>query len=219
MRRGGGGVAPRFSFCLVTDRAQTHGRPLEDVVRAALDGGVDAVQLREKDLLGAELLRLAEALRTLTARYGAALLVNDRVDVALAAGADGVHLGQHGIPPAVARRIVGRDRLIGVSTHTPAEAAEAARAGADFVVFGPVFATPSKAAYGPPRGIEELGAVAGALAIPVFAIGGITAARAAIVRVAGAGGVAVISAVVAADDPARAAREIAAALAAPPGLP
>jgi thiamine-phosphate pyrophosphorylase len=208
-------VTPRFSFCLVTDRAQTRGRPLEDVVRAALDGGVDAVQLREKDLLGAELLRLAEMLRAITARYGAALFVNDRIDVALAADADGVQLGRHGMPAAAARRIVGRDRLVGVSTHTPAEADAAARAGADFVVFGPVFATPSKAAYGPPRGIEELGAVARALAIPVYAIGGITAARVPEMRAAGARGIALISAVVAAVDPARAAREIAAALAVP----
>lgn len=193
---------------LVTDRRQTRGRPLVDVARGALDGGVRALQLREKDLLGAELLRLAVELRDLTRRYGALLLVNDRVDVALAADADGVHLGQGAMPVAEARRLVGPARRVGVSVHTLAEAAAAAAARPDFLVFGPVYATPSKTAFGAPRGTAELGAVVAAAGLPVLGIGGITVDRIAEIRRAGAAGVAVISAICAADDPARAAREL-----------
>jgi thiamine-phosphate pyrophosphorylase len=205
-------VRPIPSLYLVTDRRQTHGRSLLDVVHAALDGGVDAVQLREKDLGGAALLALAEELRGLTARYDATLLVNDRVDVALAAGADGVHLGQAGMPPGIARRLVGAERLVAVSTHSLAEAVEAETAGANFVVFGPVYPTASKAAYGPPCGVEEVRAVAAAVRIPVLAIGGITVARTPEVRAAGAAGVAVVSAIVGAGDPETAARSLAAEL-------
>jgi thiamine-phosphate pyrophosphorylase len=201
---------------LVTDRRLAAGRSLVDVVdvvHAALDGGADGVQLREKDLLGAELLRLASALRELTARYRATFLVNDRIDVALAAGADGVHLPRDGFPVADARRLIGPGRLIGVSTHAPAEVAAAASDGADFAVFGPVYDTPSKAAFGPPRGIEGLRAARAASgAFPLLAIGGITAERVGAVRAAGAAGVAVVAAIMAADDPARAPRELAAAL-------
>lgn len=195
---------------LITDRRQTLGRSLVDVVRAGLDGGVDAVQLREKDLLGADLLRLADQLRELTTRYDALLLVNDRVDVALAAEADGVHLGQNAMPATTARHLVGRDRLIGVSTHSHAEARAAEGAGADFVVFGPVYWTASKAAFGAPRGPAELAAVAASIHVPVLAIGGITLERVTEIRQAGVSGIAVISAIVAAGDPARAARELSA---------
>ena len=194
------------SLYLVTDRHQTRGRPLADVVHAALDGGVDGVQLREKDLLGAELLRLATVLRELTARYGVTFLVNDRIDVALTAGADGIHLPRDGFSIPTARELLARRYLIAVSTHTPAEVAAAAADGADFVVFGPVYATPSKAAFGPPRGTEDLVRASAACPIPVLAIGGVTAERVAAVRAAGASGVAVVSAIMAADDPARAAR-------------
>jgi len=201
-----------LSLYLVTDRRQTRGRTLIDTVHAALDGGARAVQLREKDLLGAELLRLATELRDLTVRYGAAFFVNDRVDVALAAGADGVHLGQNAIPPVTARRLLGSDRLIGVSTHTSAEVARAIEAGADFVVFGPVYWTPSKTPFGAPRGLEELASITACAQVPVLAIGGISAERVADVRSAGASGVAVISAIMSAEDPARAARELLAAM-------
>ena len=201
-----------LSLYLVTDRRQTRGRSLIDTVHAALDGGARAVQLREKDFLGAELLRLATELRDLTVRYGATLFVNDRVDVALAAGADGVHLGQNAIPPLTARRLLGPDRLIGVSTHTSAEVTHAIEAGADFVVFGPVYWTSSKAPFGAPRGLEELASVTACARVPVLAIGGISAERVADVRSAGASGVAVISAIMSAEDPARAARDLLAAM-------
>jgi len=190
---------------LVTDRRGTAGRDLVTVVDAALDAGLPAVQLREKDLPGRPLLALAERLRTATARTGALLFVNDRIDVAIAAGADGIHLGGGSVPVHVARRLVGPDAMIGVSTHVPGEAP----AGADFAFFGPVWETPGKEHVGSERLVEAVRATA----IPVLAIGGVTAGRVPTVRAAGAAGVAVIRAILAAPDPARATRELLAALA------
>jgi thiamine-phosphate pyrophosphorylase len=195
---------------LVTDRHATGGRDLVEVVTAALDAGLPAVQLREKDLPGRPLLALAEALRAATARAGALLIVNDRIDVAVAAGADGVHLGGGSVPVEVARRLLPPGALVGVSTHAPAEAAAAA--GADFVFFGPVYATPSKSTYGPPQGVTRLADAVRAAAVPVLAIGGITVHEVAAVRAAGAAGVAVIRAILGAPDPAVATRGILAAL-------
>ena len=202
-----------FRLYFVTDRRQTAGRPLSDVVHAALDGGVRAVQLREKDLEGGELYRLAGRLRDLTARYAARLLINDRLDVALAAGADGVHLGQTSLPVSTARQLLGPDKLIGVSTHSPDEITAAQ--GADFVVFGPVYFTPSKAGYGQPQGVARLRQAVRHSPVPVFAIGGIQADRIAAVRSAGAYGVALISALSAAAEPSRAAHELLARLGPP----
>ena len=202
-----------FRLYFVTDRRQTAGRPLYDVVHAALDGGVRAVQLREKDLEGGELYRLAGRLRDLTARYAARLLINDRLDVALAAGADGVHLGQTSLPVSTARQLLGPDKLIGVSTHSPDEITAAQ--GADFVVFGPVYFTPSKADYGQPQGLARLRQAVRHSPAPVFAIGGIQADRIAAVRSASAHGVALISALSAAADPNRAAHELLARLGPP----
>lgn len=204
-------AAVDFRLYLVTDRRATGGRPLTDVLDACLEGGLRAVQLREKDLPAKDLLALARELRALTARHGARLLVNDRVDIALVAGADGVHLPGAGLPPDAARRLIGPDRLLGVSTHALAEAEGAARAGADFVVFGPVYATPSKRAYGAPQGLGALAEVCRQVRVPVLAIGGVTAARVGEVRAAGAAGVAVIRALLEAADPAGATKELLAA--------
>jgi len=190
----------------VTDRGGTAGRDLVAVVAAALDAGLPAVQLRDKDLPGRSLLALAERLREATSRRGALLLVNDRIDVALAVGADGVHLGGGSLPAEAARRLVGRAALIGVSTHAPGEAP----AGADFAFFGPVYETPSK---GGAQGEARLAEAVRATTLPVLAIGGVTAARAPAVRAAGAAGAAVIRAILAAADPAAATRDLLAALA------
>ncbi len=195
-----------FRLYFVTDRTQTANRPLTDVVHAALDGGVRAVQLREKDLEGHELYTLAEQLRALTLRYRAQLLVNDRLDVALAVEADGVHLGQHSFSVEATRRLLGAGKLIGVSTHSPQEIDAAQKA--DFIVFGPVYYTPSKAAYGEPQGLDRLRAAVAHSTVPVFAIGGIRTARVAEVLETGAHGIAMISAISAAADPAQAAREL-----------
>ena len=197
---------PAFRVYFVTDRNQTAGRPLVDVVHAALDGGIRGVQLREKDLDGRALYALAERLRLLTRRYDARLLVNDRIDVALAVEADGVHLGHDSFPVETARSLLGQARLIGASTHSEAEIAAAQ--AADFIVFGPVYATPSKAAYGAPQGLNKLQRAVVRSTAPVLAIGGITEARVPEIIETGAQGVALISAIGAAPDPAQAARAL-----------
>ena len=195
-----------FRLYFVTDRTQTANRSLTDVVHAALDGGVRAVQLREKDLEGRDLYALAEQLRALTLRYQAHLLVNDRLDVALAVEADGVHLGQHSFAVKNARRLLGAGKLIGVSTHSRQEITAAQ--GADFIVFGPVYYTPSKADYGEPQGLDRLRAAVVHSPVPVFAIGGIKTGRVPEILETGAHGIAMISALSAAPDPTQAAREL-----------
>jgi thiamine-phosphate pyrophosphorylase len=201
-----------FPLYLVTDRHQTGGRPLIEVVEQALGAGVGAVQLRERDLDTRTLLALARELRALTRRYGAALLINDRIDVALACDADGVHLPAQSFTVRDARALLGSRRIIGVSTHHPGEVTLAADAGADFAVFGPVFETPSKHGYGPPLGLDALAAATAHSRIPVLAIGGVIADRVSALIARGATGVAVIRAVLAADDPGQAASQLTAAV-------
>ena len=190
-----------FNLYLITDRNGTRGRGLIPIVEEALKGGVKAVQLREKDLSSRDLYATAYDLRKLTARYGARLVINDRVDIALAVDADGVHLGSASIPVHRARGIFGRKKFIGVSCHNTVSAISAQDQEADFITFGPVFPTPSKAAYGDPVGVEKLSTIAEMLTIPVFALGGVNRKNAARVMEAGAHGIALISAVMAADDP------------------
>lgn len=190
-----------FRLYLITDRAASTRRPLE-VVEECLGAGLRAVQLREKDLEVRALLALAEPLREATRRRGARLLINDRVDVALAVGADGVQRTHTSLPVAALRGITPPGFLIGASAHSTAEAREAATEGADFVVFGPVYDTPSKRRYGPPQGLAALEAAAAATPRPLLAVGGITPERVREVRAAGAAGVAVIGAVYGAARPA-----------------
>lgn len=186
----------------------TQGRDLLWVLQQALDGGVKGIQLREKDLVGRELFFLAEAARKLTQRYHALLLINDRIDIALAMDADGVHLSTASIPIESARALLGRQRLLGASTHSLEEAQEAERSGADFVVFGPVYFTPSKASYGSPQGLAALKKVVEKLSLPIYAIGGIKPENIADTRRTGVRGVALISAVMSAADPENATKEI-----------
>lgn len=187
-----------FPVYLVTDRHQTAGRPLLTVVEQALSAGVRAVQLRERDLGTRPLLALARDMRELTARFGAALLINDRVDLALAVGADGVHLRATSLPVQVVRRLIGPERLIGLSTHSVSDVERAETDGADFVLLGPVYETPSKRAYGPPIGPAPIEAVTARCRIPVLGIGGVSAERMAELRLVGASGAAVISAILSA---------------------
>jgi len=199
----------------VTDRHATLGRPLLSVVIAALEGGASLIQVREKDLLGAALLLLvsqvvAEARRVAPGR--ARVLVNDRLDVALAAKAAGVHLPASGLPMAAARRLAGRKLLVGRSVHTLSEARAAEKAGADHLLFGPVFATPGKAAYGEPQGAAALRRVVEAVRIPVWAIGGITPESVTELRGIEVAGVGAVRAIAAAEDPAAAVRALRAAL-------
>ena len=190
-----------FSLCLVTDRAQARGS-LEDAIETCLGAGLKAVQLREKDLPVRELLRLAGRLRESTRRHGARLFVNDRADVALTVGADGVQRTGVSLPVWALRSISPAGFMIGASVHSLPEAREAEPEGADFLVFGPVYDTASKRRYGPPQGLPALERVASAMRVPVLAVGGITPARVPEVMRAGAAGVAVIGAVLGAERPA-----------------
>ncbi len=193
---------------LITDRRACQ-RPLAEVIDQALTavgGARVAIQLREKDLGGKALFELGRSLLPVCRSHGAALLINDRIDVALALGADGVHLGEGSIPARDVRRLLGPQKLIGISSHSPAELEERA-AGASFAVWGPVFATPSKAQYGPPVGTHELGR-ARKVGLPIVALGGIDPSNAGGLRAAGFAGVACIRAVISAHDPGRAARAL-----------
>jgi len=185
-----------FKLYLITDRKLfPDDASFMAAMEKTLKGGVKAVQLREKDLAIRELLRMAYSLRELTARYGAKLFINDRVDVALAVDADGVHLGGSGMPAFAARKAAGEGMLIGVSTHSVEEAGKAEEEGADFVTFGPIFETPSKMKYGKPLGPDVLREASAKILIPVFAIGGIKKETAARVLACGAYGIALISAI------------------------
>ena len=181
--------------------------------RAACAAGASVVQLRAKRATDREALALAAEIRAATAACGALFFVNDRFDLALAAGADGVHLGQSDLPPGAIPKALRERLLVGRSTHTFEEARAAREEGVDYVAFGPVFATASKATPHAPRGLARLREVAGLVApLPLVAIGGIDAGNAAAAIAAGAAGAAVISAVAGARDPEAAARELVGAL-------
>ena len=193
-----------LSLTLVTDRTQTRGRDLVAIVGECLAAGLPAVQVREKDLGAGELAALCRRLRPLTRDHGARLVVNDRLDVALAVSADGVQRTGTSLAVKDMRAVAGRRLEIGASVHSLEEALGAQREGADWVVFGPVYDTASKRAYGPPQGLERLAEVGRTLRIPVIAIGGITPERVPEVLAAGARGVGVISGILAADSPSEA---------------
>jgi thiamine-phosphate pyrophosphorylase len=184
----------------------------EELARLAVEGGADTIQFREKRASTREQIRLARALSEACRRAGVPLIVNDRVDVALAADAAGVHLGREDFPIAMARRLLGPDRIIGGSASTLAQAEEVMWAGADYVGLGAIYATTSKAGASAPLGPGTLREVARGIEIPVIAIGGIGLAQIPEVIAAGAYGVAVIQAVALAEDPRAAAAAIRAAI-------
>jgi thiamine-phosphate pyrophosphorylase len=204
----------QLSLTLVTDRTRTRGRELTAVVAECLAAGLPAVQVREKDLGAGDLAVLSRRLRELTRAHGARLVVNDRVDVALAVGADAVQRTHTSLPVDDIRRIAGPRLAIGASVHSLDDALDAAARGADWLVFGPVYDTPSKRAWGAPQGLERLEQVAAAVRIPVVAIGGITPARVKDVRAVGAAGVAAIAAVLDTASPGDATKRFLEALAA-----
>jgi thiamine-phosphate pyrophosphorylase len=197
-----------WSVYLVTDPLLVGGRPLTEVVAAAVRGGVRVVQYRDKEASTREMVVMAAELAAVCRRMGAWFLVNDRLDVALAVDAAGVHVGQDDMPVATARRLLGPDKLLGVSVHNEAEIRQAELDGADHVSLSPIFATPTKPDHQSPLGLEGVRRLSGLAHIPVIAIGGIHVGNAAEVIRAGARGICVVSAIIAAPDPELAAREL-----------
>jgi len=182
---------PPFQLYYITDRRQIKTRTLEACLTEAITAGIDWVQLREKDLPAHSLLALTEAALEQARRQGQTrVMVNDRLDVALAAQAHGVHLGTRSMPANVVRKLAPRDFVVGVSCHSLEEALAAQAGGADYILLGPIFATPSKLPYGPPLGLDKLREVTFQISIPVFALGGITLDRVSPCRQSGAAGVA-----------------------------
>ncbi len=195
-------------LCVITDEAYCPVTP----AREALNGGAAMIQLRHKSASGSQLFTWALAIRNLCREYHALFIINDRVDIALASEADGVHLGQDDLPAAAARKLLGNTRIIGVSVSSPEEAVQAEKDGADYIGFGHVYPTVSKLKEHPPLGPENLQKTVQSISLPVVAIGGISIENAPILISRGASGVAVISAVSRAENPSKAAFELMRAL-------
>jgi thiamine-phosphate pyrophosphorylase len=199
----------RWRLYVITDEQVGRGRSHLQIAEAAILGGADVLQLRDKESSGGRLFRVALQLRKLTREAKVPLIVNDRLDIALAVEADGVHLGQADLPASVARNIMGSGRILGVSAATVAEAVAAEKDGADYLGVGPVFdARGTKPDAGEPRGLELIANVRRHCRLPIVAIGGIDADNARMVLEAGADAAAVISAIAAADDIEEAARRM-----------
>ena len=188
-----------YSIYLVTDEACLHGRPLLECVEEALAAGVTLVQYRAKAADGGVLYAEACKLKELCDNYNVPLIINDRLDIALAVGAAGVHLGQDDLPCAVARRLLGENFIIGVSAHNPAEAVQAVSEDADYLGCGAVFGTATKHDVAK-LGLENLRAIRKSVAVPMVGIGGITADNYAEVLATGADGAAIVSAILAQED-------------------
>jgi len=200
--------AAAYILYLVTDAGLSRGRSHLSVVEAAIRGGVTIVQYREKSASTRRMIEEATELRRLCRTAGIPLIVNDRLDVALAVDADGVHVGQDDMPASRARRLLGRKQILGVSAGSIEEARKAVDDGADYIGASPVFSTPTKPDAPPPLGIEGLRRMTQAVKIPVVAIGGITEGNAVTIMEAGAAGIAVVSAIVGAEDVEAAARAL-----------
>jgi thiamine-phosphate pyrophosphorylase len=199
---------PDLSLYLVTDRGLSLGRSTVDIVAAAVAGGVTCVQLREKNCGTRQFVAEARAVRELLAGTNVPLIINDRLDVALAVKADGVHLGQTDMDIDDARRLVGRDMLIGISAECVEDAVRAEAKGADYVGISPVFSTPTKTDTAPALGLDGVARIRAAVSLPLVGIGGIGPGNAAQVIQAGCDGVAVVSAIVSAPDPRQAAAKL-----------
>ncbi len=197
-----------YSLYLVTDPALPAGRSMVDIVAEAIAGGVSCVQLREKDTHGGRFCEIAEELLAVTRPAGIPLIINDRVDVMLATAADGVHVGQSDIPADRVRRLIGPHKILGVSVEAVEEVAPAIAAGADYLGASPVFSTPTKTDTGRPLLFEGLHRICHASTVPVVAIGGMNHQNAAEAIGAGAAGIAVVRAIMAAKDPRAAAQHL-----------
>jgi thiamine-phosphate pyrophosphorylase len=194
----GRGAYPSPLYAIL-DPTQSRGRPLISILQNLLKGGSRLVQLRVKKMTSNEFFQLAREARRLTRQAGSLFIVNDRVDIALASEADGVHLGQEDLPLGIARKLMG-DKIIGISTHDLEQAREAERGGADYIGFGPIFGTTTKDTGYSPRGLARLREIRKAVKIPIVAIGGITEDEVAQVWEAGADAAAIISDLMQADD-------------------
>ncbi len=193
---------------LVTDRMTAAGRNVRDVVAAALKGGVTMIQIREKDASARDVISLARAVRELAAPYGVPVVINDRVDIAVAAGADGVHLGWSDIPCDVARAILGPDKIVGLTVENMGQVFIANELPADYIGVSPVYATPTKTDTGCPFGLNGLAAAVEISTLPVVAIGGVNIETAPGIIRCGVDGLAVVSAIMGAQDPCQAASEL-----------
>jgi thiamine-phosphate pyrophosphorylase len=195
-----------YSLYLVTDRGLARGRSTLEIVKAAVDGGATVVQLREKDCSTLEFIEQALAIKDLLQARRIPLIINDRLDVAQAVRADGVHLGQTDMPLDMAKGILGDSMLIGISAESFEDAIAAEKGGADYLGVSPIYATPTKTDTAPPLGLAGLRQIRKAVRLPLVGIGGLNRENSADVIRNGADGVAVVSAIVAADDPEAAAR-------------
>jgi thiamine-phosphate pyrophosphorylase len=193
---------------VVTDRHQTNGRPLVPLLQRVLTAGGPMIQIRERDLSARELVALAREMQALTVSRRTQLLINDRIDVALALEGVGVHLRSNSLPVIIARQLLGAERLLGISVHAIEEAVQAESQGADYIILGPIYETPSKQVFGSPLGIHTLEMACRLVHIPIIGIGGVTATRAHEMRDAGAFGVAVVRAILGAADVESATREL-----------
>lgn len=188
------------SLYAILDSTQSNGRPLNSILRDLLKGGANLIQLRAKKMASNEFFQLAREARRLTHQAGSLFIVNDRLDIALASQADGVHLGQEDLPLAIARKLMGREKIIGISTHDLEQAREAERGGADYIGFGPIFGTTTKNTGYSPRGLTMLQNIRKKVKIPIVAIGGITENNVTQAWEAGADAAAIISDLMGADD-------------------
>lgn len=196
------------SLYVITDGRIARGRDQVELIERAIAGGATTVQLRDKEMPARDQVALGKRLRDLTRSTKTTLIVNDRIDLALAIDADGVHLGQDDFPPSAARALLGHDRLIGVSVGNPGEFELVRAQGADYIGTGPLALTGTKGDAGAAIGTAGIRAVREITNLPMVAIGGVNASNAAGAMTAGANGIAVISAVLGADDPEAAAREL-----------
>lgn len=197
-----------YSVYLVTDRDLARGRTTLEIVAAAIRGGVSCIQLREKTCSTGEFIDEALAIRSLLARHEIPLIINDRVDVALAVKADGIHLGQKDMPCSMARQLIPESMIVGISVESLDDAVAAQKDGADYLGVSPIYPTPTKTDTAQALGLEGLRSIRSEVDLPLVGIGGLNADNAAAVIYNGADGVAVVSAIVAADDPEAATRDL-----------
>ena len=188
-----------WKIYVITDRRLSKGRTNEEVLRRAISGGADVVQLRDKEAPTAVLYEEALRLRNMTKTMDIPFVINDRVDIALAVGADGIHLGRDDLPVSIARRLLGPDKIIGISTHSLAQAQSASLERPDYISIGPIYSTKTKEA-GPPLGVDIIRQIKESIALPVVAIGGISLENVSEVFRSGADCVALISSIVSAED-------------------